>query len=271
MSYQDKELQCVQCQKMFTFTAGEQEFYDQKGLTSAPKRCKPCRKAKRQQQKSANDGIYRSPAFENSAPRHQRIRGRRGQPRRRGTDRGRPVSPHAGDYRSPAFRDIDVIRPDQEYRAPGFQEYSSIDAKEEYRSPGFQEYASVNPNEEYRSPGLQDLQQKYRDEKPMFEIVCASCGETAKVPFLPEEKERPLCQECYRAEREQERAEQEQAEQEQAEREAAERERQTESTAAEQHPAIDPSEATTTPAEDIAAESGSLAEPAEIDPADKEQ
>ena len=51
-TYEDLELTCDDCGATFTFTAGEQEFYDQKGFT-VPKRCGACRAAiknrKRQQ------------------------------------------------------------------------------------------------------------------------------------------------------------------------------------------------------------------------------
>ena len=42
MSFQDKTLTCVDCGQTFVFTAGEQEFYAQKGFQNAPKRCKSC-------------------------------------------------------------------------------------------------------------------------------------------------------------------------------------------------------------------------------------
>lgn len=47
-NYEDKTLVCKDCENNFTFTAGEQEFYEQKGLTNEPKRCKACRIAKKE-------------------------------------------------------------------------------------------------------------------------------------------------------------------------------------------------------------------------------
>ncbi|MCH5161054.1 MAG: zinc-ribbon domain-containing protein [Clostridiales bacterium] len=41
----DKTLTCKDCGKEFVFTAGEQEFYAEKGFTNEPKRCPDCRKA----------------------------------------------------------------------------------------------------------------------------------------------------------------------------------------------------------------------------------
>ncbi|MCP4602222.1 MAG: hypothetical protein GY847_17180 [Proteobacteria bacterium] len=187
--YEDKTLVCLECKKEFNFTVGEQEFFEQKGFTSDPKRCKDCRTARRRK-KSRSDGIYRSPAFEGSAPNHQKIRGRQ-----------TGVQANQGEYRSPAFREQDHIKPEQEYRSPGFREDDAIIPEEEYRSPGFQEYEDIDLKEEYRSPGFQDLKEKYTDEKPMFSITCTECGNQAMVPFLPEEKEDRLCQECFSAKR----------------------------------------------------------------------
>ena len=47
MEFQDKTLTCVDCGCEFTFTAGEQQFYREKGLDNEPKRCKECRDKKK--------------------------------------------------------------------------------------------------------------------------------------------------------------------------------------------------------------------------------
>ena len=41
--YEDKILVCKECGKEFTFTAGEQEFYAERGFQNEPQRCKACR------------------------------------------------------------------------------------------------------------------------------------------------------------------------------------------------------------------------------------
>ena len=43
--YQDKTLVCRDCGKEFVFTAGEQEFYAEKGFQNEPTRCLDCRRA----------------------------------------------------------------------------------------------------------------------------------------------------------------------------------------------------------------------------------
>ena len=44
--YVDLDIRCRDCDRVFVLTAGEQAFFEQKGLR-LPKRCKPCRQAKR--------------------------------------------------------------------------------------------------------------------------------------------------------------------------------------------------------------------------------
>ena len=46
--YVDKTLICKECGNEFIFTAGEQEFYAEKGLVNEPKSCKACRDARKQ-------------------------------------------------------------------------------------------------------------------------------------------------------------------------------------------------------------------------------
>ncbi len=45
--FQDKTITCVDCGEEFVFTAGEQAFYQEKGFTNEPKRCKACREKKK--------------------------------------------------------------------------------------------------------------------------------------------------------------------------------------------------------------------------------
>ena len=41
--YEDKILICKDCGQEFTFTEGEQRFYEEKGFDREPQRCKNCR------------------------------------------------------------------------------------------------------------------------------------------------------------------------------------------------------------------------------------
>ena len=40
---EDKKIVCKDCGKEFIFTVGEQQFYQEKGFTNEPVRCKECR------------------------------------------------------------------------------------------------------------------------------------------------------------------------------------------------------------------------------------
>ena len=60
MSFQDKSLQCADCGQEFTFTAGEQEFFQSKGYTNEPKRCPACRQSKRSERYGSNGDTSRA-------------------------------------------------------------------------------------------------------------------------------------------------------------------------------------------------------------------
>ena len=47
MTFVDKTLTCRDCSSEFTFTSGEQEFYQSRGLTNEPRRCPNCRALRR--------------------------------------------------------------------------------------------------------------------------------------------------------------------------------------------------------------------------------
>ena len=52
----DRTLTCSDCGTEFVFTAGEQEFYTQRGY-SEPRRCQPCRQARKAQRNQADGGF----------------------------------------------------------------------------------------------------------------------------------------------------------------------------------------------------------------------
>src|ERR1700738_199837 len=55
----DIQLTCSDCGQDFTFTAADQAFFQERGY-STPKRCKPCRMAKKNDQGGGGGGGYRS-------------------------------------------------------------------------------------------------------------------------------------------------------------------------------------------------------------------
>lgn len=59
MEFADKTLTCRQCGASFVFTAGEQEFYQTRGLQNEPSRCPSCRVARRQERQGGGSGLPR--------------------------------------------------------------------------------------------------------------------------------------------------------------------------------------------------------------------
>jgi CxxC-x17-CxxC domain-containing protein len=56
MPFEDKTLRCVECDTEFIFTASEQQFYAEKGFTHEPRRCVPCRRARKAQGSGGGGG-----------------------------------------------------------------------------------------------------------------------------------------------------------------------------------------------------------------------
>lgn len=59
-SYKDIELQCIDCPKTFTFSAGEQEFFARNNYVQ-PKRCPDCRAAKKRRMANRDHKPFRRP------------------------------------------------------------------------------------------------------------------------------------------------------------------------------------------------------------------
>jgi CxxC-x17-CxxC domain-containing protein len=55
LNFVDETLTCRDCGAQFTFTAGEQEFHQQKGFTNKPGRCPDCRARRRSER---GEGSY---------------------------------------------------------------------------------------------------------------------------------------------------------------------------------------------------------------------
>ncbi len=54
-NFEDQNITCGDCGAVFTFSAEDQEFYNQKGY-STPKRCPECRAAKKAQSRGGGGG-----------------------------------------------------------------------------------------------------------------------------------------------------------------------------------------------------------------------
>src|SRR5579862_1423084 len=55
-TFADKTLKCIECGQDFTYTVAEQELHQSLGYQNEPKRCTPCREAKRQRKGPAAAG-----------------------------------------------------------------------------------------------------------------------------------------------------------------------------------------------------------------------
>ena len=66
---EDQNIRCSDCGEEFVFTAGEQAFYREKGLTHAPTRCKNCRENRKTQRDTGGGGGGRGRGAPMGAPR----------------------------------------------------------------------------------------------------------------------------------------------------------------------------------------------------------
>jgi hypothetical protein len=64
----DKTLKCRDCGEQFVFTAGEQEFYAQKGFENEPTRCASCRRAKKARMESGGGQLREPQPFGSRSP-----------------------------------------------------------------------------------------------------------------------------------------------------------------------------------------------------------
>jgi CxxC-x17-CxxC domain-containing protein len=58
MVYTDRTLTCADCNASFTFSVGEQEFFETKGFTRDPQRCPDCRAARKNNRSNDGGGGY---------------------------------------------------------------------------------------------------------------------------------------------------------------------------------------------------------------------
>src|SRR5207249_9242544 len=58
MSFQDRQLTCVECGQPFTDTADDQAFRADRGFTNEPRRCPDCRQARRNDRGGGGGGGY---------------------------------------------------------------------------------------------------------------------------------------------------------------------------------------------------------------------
>ena len=208
--YRDERIVCVGCGDSFLFSAAEAAHYAERGLAAPPKRCRECRRARKEQR---DQGAPQRPGNGRFGPQGNT----RGEPRprmpldtgdvneyrspmqdgfrpaahsgvgfsMRGRPRGRPFGNSDGNYRAPAFQDR-VDRVDSP-RQPGGG------GRGRPRGAGAPRPASAMAADPPR-PARSEPR-----TRPMFSITCKSCGAESQVPFKPDEGRDVFCQACYRA------------------------------------------------------------------------
>jgi CxxC-x17-CxxC domain-containing protein len=63
MSFQDKTLECSDCNNTFTFSIAEQEQFQSRGYTNEPKRCPECRQARKAERYGNGGNNYGTSGF----------------------------------------------------------------------------------------------------------------------------------------------------------------------------------------------------------------
>ena len=58
MAFEDKTLVCKECGNEFIFSAGEQEFYAEKGFENEPARCRDCRDKRKRNRDGGERQLY---------------------------------------------------------------------------------------------------------------------------------------------------------------------------------------------------------------------
>lgn len=66
--FEDKVLICKDCGAEFVFTAGEQEFYAEKGFQNEPVRCKNCRTNRKSQRNTGDREMFDAVCAQCGAP-----------------------------------------------------------------------------------------------------------------------------------------------------------------------------------------------------------
>ncbi len=185
----DQQIQCSDCGNAFVFTDAERTFYDSKGLASPPKRCAPCRKARKlaSPDRSAGGGGG-SPRGRNGGSGGER----RGGSSMGGSRGGGPRAPSEGrGWGKPSF-----TRSSSD-RAPTRQ----VPATARGRGAPFGGSRAEEPRARPTPPATVKAPATPRPTRPKFDITCGACGTTAQVPFRPLEGRDVFCQPCYRARR----------------------------------------------------------------------
>ena len=222
-NHRDEHIVCADCSASFLFSAGEATVFQERGL-AAPKRCKDCRRARKDRASSEGGRPPRHHAgggFQNGSRDAGPPRGPRpdGGPRARGGFQSGPprngpprYTGDVNEYRSP-MQDGNAWQPPQWQGARGAGNAWQPQAPRaprrggpgvyrhdgDYRAPSGNADGFARNDRPRRASGGASPAQRQRPQAEMFSITCNSCGGAAEVPFKPAEGRDVFCQTCYRA------------------------------------------------------------------------
>jgi len=192
MTFRDKEIHCSDCGTQFGFSAEEQSFYAQKGLDHEPRRCKPCRTAR----KSKSRAGIKEPARAAAGRRSDSLR----------LD-GVPFVRHSRHNSHGSPRRTPWVLEDKEQRRAGIWQprHGKSQASD---APLFK--ANFGPSPHDRSlpangqgrRGQRDgnfrPDRQGRDPKALVlhDAVCSACEASTQVPFKPNGVSPVYCRSC---------------------------------------------------------------------------
>lgn len=185
----DQQIQCSDCGNAFVFTDAERTFYDSKGLASPPKRCVPCRKARKlssPDRRPGGGGAGGPPRGRNGGGSERAWGGGMG-----GARAGARASSEGRGWGKPNFPRTFADR------APIGQAQTAPRG----RGPHFSGSQMREPQAKPNRPASVKAPPTPRPARPKFDITCGACGTSAQVPFRPLEGRDVFCQPCYRARR----------------------------------------------------------------------
>jgi CxxC-x17-CxxC domain-containing protein len=159
MDFQDRPLQCLDCKNDFIFTAGEQEFYERKGFKEIPKRCKPCRDARKSRRSQPEADGYGNGYNGNGYGQYGNGNGYGGN--------GYGGNGYGGNGNGNG------------YNGNGNGNGNG------YGTNGNGYHAAANGSAGPRPP------------RELFDATCATCGAPARVPFRPAAGRPVYCRDCY--------------------------------------------------------------------------
>jgi CxxC-x17-CxxC domain-containing protein len=192
--HRDEHIVCTSCGTSFLFSAAEAAVYAERKLAAPPKRCRDCRRA-RKEQRGDHGGAERSRTTSESG---------HGQARNSGGNR----PPVRADSRNRMPRSTGDVN---EYRSPMQDAYGQSAAWPTPSSPRGRRGGNVYVDDgNYRAPSFggdrRSAPHRTAPSEPraprsrtMFSITCKSCGAEGEVPFKPIEGRDVFCQSCYRA------------------------------------------------------------------------